>query len=104
MLTAGAHAFLRRGRAREARLLLAGEHVLKRHHASIGEHQRRVVTRHEWARWHDLVVVLGEEIEESGTNVAGASVAEARVAHARRGRVLVFRTCATAFHARGFGG
>ncbi len=41
VLAAGAHAFLRRGRAQGFRLLGAGEHVLERHHAGIGEHQRR---------------------------------------------------------------
>ena len=41
VLAAGAHAFLRRGRAQGCRLLGAGEHVLERHHAGIGEHQGR---------------------------------------------------------------
>ena len=39
VLAARAHAFLRRGRAQGFRLLGAGEHVLERHHAGIGEHQ-----------------------------------------------------------------
>jgi hypothetical protein len=38
-------------------LLEAGEDVLELHHAGIGEHQRRVVARHERRRRHDLVAV-----------------------------------------------
>ena len=47
MLAAGAHAFLRRGGARIGALLDAGEDVLELHHAGVGEHQRRVIVRHE---------------------------------------------------------
>ena len=57
VLAAGAHAFLRRGGAAVGPLLDAGEDVLELHHAGIGEHQRRVVARHERARRHDLVAV-----------------------------------------------
>ena len=65
MLAAGAHAFLRRGGAREGRLLGAGEHVLELHHAGIGEHQGGIVARHERARGQHLMTVAGEEIEEA---------------------------------------
>jgi hypothetical protein len=58
VLAAGAHAFLRGRGARIGPLLLAGEDVLELHHAGIGEHQRRVVARHERARRDDLVAVL----------------------------------------------
>ena len=75
VLAAGAHAFLRRRRAQEGGLLGAGEHVLERHHAGIGEHQRRIVARHQRARGHHLVIVLGKEVEESRTDIVGAGVA-----------------------------
>ena len=60
VLAAGAHAFLRRRGAAVGPLLEAGEDVLELHHAGVGEHQRRVVARHERARRHDLVAVAAE--------------------------------------------
>ena len=57
VLAAGAHAFLRGGGARIGALLEAGEDVLELHHAGIGEHQRRVVARHQRRRRHDRVAV-----------------------------------------------
>ncbi len=47
VLAAGAHAFLRGHGAHIGALLHAGEDVLELHHAGVGEHQRRVVARHE---------------------------------------------------------
>ena len=73
VFAAGAHAFLRRRRARIRALFDAGEDVLELHHAGIGEHQRRVVARHERGRRHDLVVVAGEEIEETFADVVDAA-------------------------------
>ena len=64
VLAAGAHAFLRRDRARERRPRLAGEIVLELHHAGIGEHQRRIVARHERARGHDLVPFAVKVVQE----------------------------------------
>ena len=57
VLAAGAHAFLRGGRARIGALFEAGEDVLELHHAGIGEHQGRIVARHERRRRHDRVAV-----------------------------------------------
>ncbi len=105
MLAAGAHAFLRRGRAQRCGLLLAGEHVLERHHASIGEHQSRVVTRHQRRRRHQLVVILGEEIEKGRADLVGAGVAQAGMTHTlRAGRLGVAGLGAGRFHTRGLGG
>ena len=73
VLAAGAHAFLRGGRARVRQLLGAGEDVLELHHAGIGEHQRRVVPRHERGRRHDLVVVALEEIKKAFTDIVDAA-------------------------------
>ena len=72
VLAAGAHAFLRRDRAAVVALLPAGEDVLELHHAGIGEHQGRVVARHERARRHDPVAVGGEIVEEGPAYVVGA--------------------------------
>ena len=47
VLAAGAHAFLRGGGALVGPLLDAGEDVLELHHAGIGEHQGRIVARHQ---------------------------------------------------------
>ncbi len=55
VLAAGAHAFLRGDGALIGTLLDPGKHVLELHHAGIGEHQRRVVARHQRRRRHDLV-------------------------------------------------
>ena len=60
VLAAGAHAFLRGRGARVGPRLQPGEDVLELHHAGVGEHQRRVVARHQRARFHDLVAVLAE--------------------------------------------
>ena len=87
MLAAGAHAFLRRGGAQGDRLLLAGEHVLERHHAGIGEHQGGVVARHQGRGRHHRMVALGEEIEKGRADVVGA---RARLGVRGRGRLPVF--------------
>ena len=65
MLAARAHAFLRRHRARIGALLQAGKDVLELHHAGIGEHQGRVIARHERRRGDDLVS-LARQIAEKG--------------------------------------
>ena len=64
VLAAGAHAFLRGDRALVRALLETGEYVLELHHAGVGEHQRRVVARHQRRRRHDLVPGLVESAEE----------------------------------------
>ena len=69
VLAARAHAFLRRDGASVGPALGAGEDVLELHHARIGEHQCRVVARHERARVDDRVVVGGEVIQESAANL-----------------------------------
>ncbi len=73
VLAAGADAFLRGRRPQVGPLFQAGEDVLELHHAGIGEHQRRVVARHERARRHDLMIVAGEEIEETFPDVVDAA-------------------------------
>jgi len=70
VLAARPHAFLRRRRAHIAALLLAREDVLELHHPGIGEHQGRVVARHQRRRRHHLVAVLGEIIEKGFADVA----------------------------------
>ena len=72
VLAAGAHALLRGDGARKRRLRLAGEIVLELHHAGIGEHQGRVVARHERARRDALVPVLGEIVQERCADVVDA--------------------------------
>ena len=64
VLASRAHALLRGGGARIGTLLQPGEDVLELHHAGIGEHQGRIVARHERARGHHLVSVLPEIVEE----------------------------------------
>ena len=73
VLAAGAHAFLRGDRALVGALLDAGEHVLELHHAGVGEHQGRVVARHERRRRHDLVAGLREIVEEALPDVVDAA-------------------------------
>ena len=73
VLAAGAHAFLRRHRAVVRALFKAGEDVLELHHAGIGEHQRRVVARHERRRRHGLMTVTDEEIHEALADLVDAA-------------------------------
>ena len=73
VLAAGAHAFLRSGGALVGALLDTGEDVLELHHAGIGEHQGRVVARHERRRRHDLVAVLRKEIQEFRPDLVDAA-------------------------------
>jgi hypothetical protein len=71
MLAAGAHAFLRGRGAGIGALLLAGEHVLELHHAGIGEHQGRVIARHQRRGFHHRMAVLAEIIQEGLADIAG---------------------------------
>ena len=73
VLAAGAHAFLRRGRAHIGPLFQAGEDVLELHHAGIGEHQGRVVARHERRRRHDLVPLARKIAEEGRPDIVDAA-------------------------------
>ncbi|MGY4377627.1 hypothetical protein ACVWZ3_005266 [Bradyrhizobium sp. i1.3.6] len=73
VLAAGAHAFLRRGGALIGPLLDAGEDVLELHHAGIGEHQRGIVARHQWRGRHDLVAVLGKEVQKGRPDLVDAA-------------------------------
>ena len=73
VLAAGAHAFLRGGGALIGPLLDAGKDVLELHHAGIGEHQGRVVARHERRRRHDFVAVIGKKLEESRPDLVNAA-------------------------------
>ena len=81
MLAAGAHAFLRCCRRGIGPFLDAGEDVLELHHARIGEHERRVIARDQRRRWHDLVPVLLEIIEEGRPDFVDA----AHEGHSRSG-------------------
>ena len=73
VLAAGAHAFLRADRALVGALLEAGEDVLELHHAGVGEHQGRIVARHERRRRHDLVPGLGEVVQKARPDVVDAA-------------------------------
>ena len=73
MLAAGAHAFLRGGGALVGTLLDAGEDVLELHHAGIGEHQGRIVARHQRRRRHDLVAVLRKEVQKFRPDLVDAA-------------------------------
>ena len=69
VLAAGAQAGLDRGGAHVGAGVGAEEHVLELHHAGIGEHQRRVVARHQRTR-RDHGVALGcEEVEKGLADV-----------------------------------
>ena len=104
VLAAGADAFLRRRHAQGCGLLGAGEHVLERHHAGIGEHQTRIVARHERRRRHHGVIVLGEEIEKGGADLVGAGVAQTGMAHRCVGRLIGARRFGTLSFGGGHGG
>src|SRR3546814_8603090 len=69
VLAARAHAFLRRRRPAVGPLLGAGEDVLELHHAGVGEHQGRIVARHQRRGRHHGVAVPGEVVEEGAADV-----------------------------------
>ena len=73
VLAAGAHAFLRRGGAVVGPPLLPGEDVLELHHAAVGEHQGRIVARHQRRAFHHRVPVAREVVEEGGADVVAAA-------------------------------
>ena len=73
VLAAGADAFLRRGGALIRPLLHAGKNVLELHHAGIGEHQRRIVARHQRRRRHDLVAVGREIVQKRRPDFVNAA-------------------------------
>ena len=64
MLASGAHAALTTRRAFEVPRFEAEEHILELHHAGIGEKQRRIVARHQWATGHRAVSFAREIVEE----------------------------------------
>ena len=69
VLSACAHAFLRRGGAAVVAVFQAGEHVLELDHAGIGEHQRRIIARHQGRAVDDGVALAAEIVEEGRTDV-----------------------------------
>ena len=73
VLAAGAHAFLGGRGALIGTLLEAREDVLELHHAGVGEHQGRVVARHQRRRRHDLVPGLGEVIQKTRPDIVDAA-------------------------------
>jgi hypothetical protein len=73
VLAAGAHAFLRGDGAAVGPLLQPGEDVLELHHAGIGEHQRRVVARHQRAGGDDFMPVAGKIIEKCRPDLVDAT-------------------------------
>ena len=73
MLSAGAHAFLARSRTRKRPRFKAGEHILERHHPCIGEHQGRVVIRHERRGRHHIMIIAPEIVEKAAADVIGRS-------------------------------
>ena len=73
VLAAGTNAFLRGHGTRIGPLFQTGEHVLERHHAGIGEHQRGIVARDQRRRRNDLVVIAGEEVEKALADVVDAA-------------------------------
>ena len=72
MLASGAHAFLRANRARHIGFFLAGKIVFERHHASIGEQQRRIVQRHKRAGGNALVLIMLKIIQKTVSDIGNA--------------------------------
>ena len=73
MLAAGADALLRGGGALIGAPLKTREHVLELHHARIGEHQGRVVARHQRRGRHLLVAVFREIIQKPRPDLVNAA-------------------------------
>src|SRR5207302_6478408 len=73
VLAAGAHAFLCGDGARIGTLLEPGEDILELHHARVGEHQGRIVARHERRGRHDGVPVARKKIEKARSDLVDAA-------------------------------
>jgi len=76
VLATGTHTLLRR---RRSALSLwwrfhPEEDFLELHHAGVGEKQRRVIRRHERGARSDGMLVGGEVVEKSGTDLGGAHI------------------------------
>ena len=72
VLAPGPHAFLRGGRPDIGPGFLPGEHVLELHHARVGEHEGRIVARHQRTRCDGLVTVLFEIVEKRSADFVDA--------------------------------
>ena len=72
VLAAGAHAALRRGRARVVALFGAEEGVLELHHARVGEQQRTIATTgHQRTRRHVPMSLADEIVDEGLADLVG---------------------------------
>jgi len=71
VLAAGTNALLAGGGAGVSALVKTEEHILELVHARIGEQNRRVVSRDQRGRGHDLVTFLSKEVEEFLANFSG---------------------------------
>ena len=69
VLAAGAHAFLRADGAVVVAFFTAQQHVLKLHHAGVGEQQGGVVLRDQWGALDDAVAARLEKAPERLANV-----------------------------------
>ncbi len=92
MLATGTHAFLRGGRARIIAVFLTGENVLELDHPCVGEHQGRVIARHQRAGRNDLVAILAEEFQKRGADIVnGLHLSPTRKTRNKRCRKLAAR-------------
>ena len=69
MFAASAHGFLSGGRALISTSLSTREHILELHHARIGEHQGRVIARHQRRGFDDRMPLIGKEIQIGGAYI-----------------------------------
>ena len=74
VFTAGTQAGLNRGSAHIGAFVGAQEHVLELHHARVGEHQCRVVARHQRAGRDDRMALGRKEVEEGFANIGDGGV------------------------------
>ena len=91
VFAAGAHAFLRRGRALEVDLLLTEKDTLELDHPGIGEQQRGIVGRDQRRAGPDRVPALAEEIEEALADVVCLHRRDLSGAERRGGLKLIAR-------------
>ena len=69
VFTTRTQASLHAGGTHVGALVQPQKHVFELHHARVGEHQRRVITRHQRARRHDGVPLGGVKVEEGLADV-----------------------------------
>ena len=73
VLATGPYTFLRGCGTAIGALFNAGKDILELHHTGIGEHQGRIIARHQGARVHNLMAMFSKIIQKCGPDFIHAA-------------------------------